>query len=294
MDENRHIIVEGEELYHYGIKGMKWKNHKYVKKAEETAKKVGSAVKAFGKKVSDYAKSPETQHKLKIAKRKTVSAFNRSKLASKNAAKAAVKETKRAAAYTSKKAKEGFDKASSSEFGEAVRRAQHKANVATGYKLRKKGKGMTGKSATGEFKAKLISEQRRKADSKANTNALETTRKYKTANATKLAKGANLSARKMDRIRNESIRDTQNRNDLNAVKKSAKAHVTANNEVAKYNRQDAYGRSGLSSAALSAKQSRGVGLTNQRKTHGGKTNSYTTYMAKSKTKRRRLLLGGKN
>ena len=291
MDENRHIIVEGEELYHYGIKGMKWKNHKYVKKAEETAKKVGSAVKAFGKKVSDYAKSPETQRKLKIAKRKTISAFNRSKLATKNATKAAIKGTKRAAAYTSKKAKEGFDKASASDFGEAVRRAQHKINVATGHKLRAKGKGVHGKSATGEFKAKLISEQRRKADSKANANALESTRKRKAANASKLAKSANLSARKMDRIRNEPPRVTQNRNDLNTLKKSAKAHVTANNEVAKYNRQDAYGRSGLSSAALSARQSRGVGRTNQRNTHDGKTNSYTTYMAKSKTKKKKTPSG---
>lgn len=287
MDENRYVVIEGEELYHYGIKGMKWKDHKYVEKTKETAKKVGSAVKAFGKKVSDYAKSPETQRKLKIAKRKTISAFNRSKLATKNAAKAAAKETKRAATYTSKKAKEGFDKAASSKFGEAVRRAQHKVNVATGYKLRKKGKGMTGKSATGEYKAKLISERRKKAAASANANALALTRQKRNTASTKLAKGTAAAGRRMDRIRNESIRDTQNRNDLNALKKSAKSHVTANNEVAKYNRQDATGRTGLSSAALNAKQSNLSGRTNQRDTHGGKTNSYATYMAKSKTKKKK-------
>lgn len=291
MNENRHVIVEGDELYHYGVKGMKWKDHKYVKKAEETAKKVGSAVKAFGKKVSDYAKSPETQRKAKIVKRKTVSAFNRSKLATKNAAKAAVKESKRAAAYASKKAKEGFDKAASSEFGEAVRRAQHKANVATGYKLRKKGKGMTGKSATGEYREKLISERRKKAAASANALALSLTRQKRNAASTKLAKGTAAAGRKMDRIRNESNRDTQNRNDLNALKKSAKSHVVANNEVAKYKRQDATGRTGLSSAALNAKQSNLSGRINQRDTHGGKTNSYTTYMAKSKTKKKKTPSG---
>lgn len=63
MKMGRHIIVEGDELYHYGIKGMKWKDHVYatVEKAgnavKTSAKKVAGATSAFAKKFGKKAKS---------------------------------------------------------------------------------------------------------------------------------------------------------------------------------------------------------------------------------------------
>ena len=53
MNENRHIVVESEELYHYGVKGMKWKDHVYAATnnvenvAKAAAKKVSGAASAF-------------------------------------------------------------------------------------------------------------------------------------------------------------------------------------------------------------------------------------------------------
>ena len=63
MNEHRHIIIEGEELYHYGVKGMKWKNHVYAvaEKAGDavrtSAKKVASAASKFAKKAAAAAKN---------------------------------------------------------------------------------------------------------------------------------------------------------------------------------------------------------------------------------------------
>lgn len=63
MNDHRHIIVEGDELYHYGIKGMKWKDHVYatVEKAgnavKTSAKKAAGAASAFAKKFGKKAKS---------------------------------------------------------------------------------------------------------------------------------------------------------------------------------------------------------------------------------------------
>ena len=59
MNEHRHIIIEGEELYHYGVKGMKWKDHVYAvaekvgDAAEASAKKVASAASKFAKKAKE-------------------------------------------------------------------------------------------------------------------------------------------------------------------------------------------------------------------------------------------------
>lgn len=59
MNEHRHIIIEGEELYHYGIKGMKRKDHVYAvaekvgNVAETSAKKVASAASKFAKKANE-------------------------------------------------------------------------------------------------------------------------------------------------------------------------------------------------------------------------------------------------
>lgn len=59
MNEHRHIIIEGEELYHYGVKGMKWKDHVYAVAekvgdvAEASAKKVASAASKFAKKANE-------------------------------------------------------------------------------------------------------------------------------------------------------------------------------------------------------------------------------------------------
>lgn len=59
MNEHRHIIIEGEELYHYGVKGMKWKDHVYAVAekvgdvAETSAKKVASAASKFAKKANE-------------------------------------------------------------------------------------------------------------------------------------------------------------------------------------------------------------------------------------------------
>lgn len=59
----RHIIVESDELYHYGVKGMKWKDHVYatVEKAgnavRTSAAKVAGATSAFAKKFGKKAKS---------------------------------------------------------------------------------------------------------------------------------------------------------------------------------------------------------------------------------------------
>lgn len=59
MNEHRHIIIEGEELYHYGVKGMKWKDHVYAvaekagDAARTSAKKVASATSKFAKKVNE-------------------------------------------------------------------------------------------------------------------------------------------------------------------------------------------------------------------------------------------------
>lgn len=50
MNEHRHIIIEGEELYHYGVKGMKWKDHVYA-----VAEKAGDAVRTSAKKVASAA-----------------------------------------------------------------------------------------------------------------------------------------------------------------------------------------------------------------------------------------------
>lgn len=50
MNEHRHIIIEGEELYHYGVKGMKWKNHVYA-----VAEKAGDAVRTSAEKVAGAA-----------------------------------------------------------------------------------------------------------------------------------------------------------------------------------------------------------------------------------------------
>ena len=61
MNEHRHIIIEGEELYHYGVKGMKWKDHVYAvaEKAGDavrtSAKKVAGATSAFAKKFGKKA-----------------------------------------------------------------------------------------------------------------------------------------------------------------------------------------------------------------------------------------------
>lgn len=63
MKMGRHIIVESDELYHYGIKGMKWKDHVYatVEKAgnavKTSAKKAAGAASAFAKKFGKKAKS---------------------------------------------------------------------------------------------------------------------------------------------------------------------------------------------------------------------------------------------
>lgn len=62
MNEHRHIIIEGEELYHYGVKGMKWKNHVYAvaEKAGDavrtSAEKVAGAASAFAKKFGQNAR----------------------------------------------------------------------------------------------------------------------------------------------------------------------------------------------------------------------------------------------
>lgn len=59
MNEHRHVIIEGEELYHYGVKGMKWKDHVYAvaEKAGDavrtSAKKVASATSKFAKKANE-------------------------------------------------------------------------------------------------------------------------------------------------------------------------------------------------------------------------------------------------
>lgn len=50
MNEHRHIIIEGEELYHYGVKGMKWKDHVYA-----VAEKAGDAVRTSAEKVASAA-----------------------------------------------------------------------------------------------------------------------------------------------------------------------------------------------------------------------------------------------
>lgn len=50
MNEHRHIIIEGEELYHYGVKGMKWKDHVYA-----VAEKAGDAVRTSAEKVAGAA-----------------------------------------------------------------------------------------------------------------------------------------------------------------------------------------------------------------------------------------------
>ena len=62
MNEHRHIIIEGEELYHYGVKGMKWKDHVYAvaEKAGDavrtSAEKVAGAASAFAKKFGQNAR----------------------------------------------------------------------------------------------------------------------------------------------------------------------------------------------------------------------------------------------
>lgn len=81
MKTGRHIIVEGDELYHYGVKGMKWKDHVYatVEKAGNVVKtstaKVAGAASKFAKKIGKKAKSAgvtayerlkEKQHKANV------------------------------------------------------------------------------------------------------------------------------------------------------------------------------------------------------------------------------------
>lgn len=81
MNDHRHIIVEGEELYHYGIKGMKWKDHVYA-----TVEKAGAVAKTSAKKVSAAAskfakKANEMKERLtpaaKVAKGKAKAALKR-------------------------------------------------------------------------------------------------------------------------------------------------------------------------------------------------------------------------
>lgn len=68
----RHIIVESDELYHYGVKGMKWKDHVYatVEKAgnavRTSAAKVAGATSAFAKKFGQNAKKITRSAKAKV------------------------------------------------------------------------------------------------------------------------------------------------------------------------------------------------------------------------------------
>lgn len=68
----RHIIVESDELYHYGVKGMKWKDHVYatVEKAGNTvrtsAAKVAGATSAFAKKFGQNARKITRSAKAKV------------------------------------------------------------------------------------------------------------------------------------------------------------------------------------------------------------------------------------
>lgn len=81
MNEHRHIIIEGEELYHYGVKGMKWKDHVYA-----VAEKAGDAVRTSAKKVASAAskfakKANEMKERLtpaaKVARGKARAALKR-------------------------------------------------------------------------------------------------------------------------------------------------------------------------------------------------------------------------
>lgn len=96
MNEHRHIIIEGEELYHYGVKGMKWKDHVYA-----VAEKAGDAVRTSAEKVAGAAskfakKAHEMKERLtpavKVARGKTRAALKRG---AKKAA-AAAKNSKKA------------------------------------------------------------------------------------------------------------------------------------------------------------------------------------------------------
>lgn len=108
MNDHRHIIVEGEELYHYGIKGMKWKDHVYA-----TVEKAGNAAKTSAKKVSAAAskfakKANEMKERLtpaaKVVKGKAKAALKRgakkaaTSIMSTKAGKKASKLAKKAAA----------------------------------------------------------------------------------------------------------------------------------------------------------------------------------------------------
>lgn len=76
MNEHRHIVIEGEELYHYGVKGMKWKDHIYAVAekvgdvAETSAKKVASAASKFAKKANEMKERLTPAAKVAKAKAK--------------------------------------------------------------------------------------------------------------------------------------------------------------------------------------------------------------------------------
>lgn len=68
----RHIIIEGDELYHYGVKGMKWKDHVYAtvenagNAVRTSAAKVAGATSAFAKKFGQNAKKITRSAKAKV------------------------------------------------------------------------------------------------------------------------------------------------------------------------------------------------------------------------------------
>lgn len=80
MNEHRHIIIEGEELYHYGVKGMKWKDHVYAvaEKAGDavrtSASKVAGATSAFAKKFGKKAAAAAKNARFKSMKKRTEAA----------------------------------------------------------------------------------------------------------------------------------------------------------------------------------------------------------------------------
>lgn len=139
MNEHRHIIIEGEELYHYGVKGMKWKDHVYA-----VAEKAGDAVRTSAEKVAGAAskfakKANEMKKRLtpaaRVARGKARAALKRG---AKKAA-AAVKNSKKAiqdAKFESmKKRTEAARKPGGKEPGMAQKRKIYDARRSAGLQV---------------------------------------------------------------------------------------------------------------------------------------------------------------
>lgn len=132
MNEHRHIIIEGEELYHYGVKGMKWKDHVYA-----VAEKVGDAARASAKKVASAAskfakKANEMKERLTPAARV---ARGKARAAIKRRAKNAKKAIQDARFKSMKKRTEAARRKPGKEPGEAQKRKIYDARRSAGLQV---------------------------------------------------------------------------------------------------------------------------------------------------------------